>query len=152
MTTSVESIYIISTYTDISCLTPLPQDADVVHTEDRVDPVADLDIIHHELRLKDIERVTKHLDSVSAIKGRAPNKDEKEQIEISQKVLACLEGEQDVRCAPDAGGVLVMQILIIYKFRHCRLIPERHFSSTPTDLCAQICSEFRKLTLCRCSC
>lgn len=33
------------------------QDADVVHTEDRVDPVEDLEIIHHELRLKDIERM-----------------------------------------------------------------------------------------------
>ena len=33
------------------------QDPDVVHTEDRVDPVEDLEIIHHELRLKDIERM-----------------------------------------------------------------------------------------------
>lgn len=73
------------------------EDADVVHTEDRVDPTADLDIIHHELRLKDIERVKKHLDSVSAIKGRAPNKDEKEQIEIATKVLDVLEGGNDVR-------------------------------------------------------
>ena len=39
----------------------------------------------------------KHLEGVSSVKGRAPNKDEKEQIEIAQKVLACLEGEQDVR-------------------------------------------------------
>ena len=30
----------------------------MVHTEDRVDPVADMEIIHHELRLKDIERMT----------------------------------------------------------------------------------------------
>lgn len=29
----------------------------MVHTEDRVDPVEDLEIIHHELRLKDIERM-----------------------------------------------------------------------------------------------
>lgn len=40
------------------CALPPPQDADVVHTEDRVDPVADMEIIHHELRLKDIERMT----------------------------------------------------------------------------------------------
>lgn len=32
-------------------------DPDVTHVEDRVDPVADLDIIHAELRLKDIERL-----------------------------------------------------------------------------------------------
>lgn len=30
----------------------------MVHTEDRVDPVADLDIIHHELRLKVITPTT----------------------------------------------------------------------------------------------
>jgi obg-like ATPase 1 len=75
------------------------EDPDVVHTEDRVDPVEDLEIIHHELRLKDIERVANHLESISKIKGRAPNKDEKEQIEIAQKVLACLEGGKDVRFA-----------------------------------------------------
>ena len=33
------------------------EDPDVIHVEDRVDPVADLDIIHRELRLKDIERM-----------------------------------------------------------------------------------------------
>lgn len=40
------------------CAPPPLQDSDVVHTEDRVDPVADMEIIHHELRLKDIERMT----------------------------------------------------------------------------------------------
>lgn len=73
------------------------EDADVVHTEDRVDPVADLEIIHHELRLKDIERMEKHLESISKIKGRAANKDEKEQIEITQKVLDWLQSGKDVR-------------------------------------------------------
>lgn len=34
------------------------EDADVTHVEDRVDPVGDLDIIHSELRLKDIERLS----------------------------------------------------------------------------------------------
>lgn len=73
------------------------EDADVVHTEDRVDPVEDLEIIHHELRLKDIERMQSHLESISKIKGRAPNKDEKEQIEITEKVLAVLQSGKDVR-------------------------------------------------------
>lgn len=64
-----------------------------------MDPVEDLEIIHHELRLKDIERVQNHLESISKIKGRAPNKDEKEQIEIAEKVLACLESGKDIRCS-----------------------------------------------------
>ncbi len=84
----------------------------MVHTEDRVDPVEDLEIIHHELRLKDIERVQNHLESISKIKGRAPNKDEKEQIEIAEKVLACLESGQDIRCAdPTSHMVSFLHIL-----------------------------------------
>jgi obg-like ATPase 1 len=34
------------------------EDPDVTHVEDRIDPVGDLEIIHSELRLKDIERLT----------------------------------------------------------------------------------------------
>ncbi len=44
-----------------------PQDADVVHTEDRVDPVADLEIIHHELRQKDIERMEKVAEGLGKV-------------------------------------------------------------------------------------
>ena len=38
------------------------EDPDVIHTEDRVDPLEDMQIIHNELRAKDIERVTKICD------------------------------------------------------------------------------------------
>jgi obg-like ATPase 1 len=33
------------------------EDPDVTHVEDRIDPVSDLDIIHAELRAKDVERL-----------------------------------------------------------------------------------------------
>jgi hypothetical protein len=33
------------------------EDPDVIHVEDRIDPVADLDIIHAELRAKDCDRI-----------------------------------------------------------------------------------------------
>ena len=39
----------------------------MVHTEDRVDPVADLEIIHHELRQKDIERMEKLAEGLSKV-------------------------------------------------------------------------------------
>jgi obg-like ATPase 1 len=39
------------------------EDPDVTHVEDRIDPVGDLEIIHSELRLKDIERLTCELGS-----------------------------------------------------------------------------------------
>lgn len=32
------------------------------------------------------------------MKGRALSKDEKEQVDIAQRVLDCLESEKDVRC------------------------------------------------------
>ena len=38
-----------------------------------------------------------HLEGISKIRGRAPNKDEKEQIEITEKVLAVLNSGKDVR-------------------------------------------------------
>lgn len=41
--------------------------------------------------------VQSHLESISKIRGRAPNKDEKEQIEITEKVVAVLKGGNDVR-------------------------------------------------------
>ncbi len=45
------------------------QDAEVVHTEDRVDPVADLEIIHHELRQKDIERMEKVVEGLAKVRS-----------------------------------------------------------------------------------
>ena len=45
-----------------------------------------------------------HLEGISKIRGRAPNKDEKEQIEITEKVLAVLNSGKDVRC--EAAGML----------------------------------------------
>lgn len=45
-------------------------DAEIIHIEGDVDPVRDLQIIHDELRLKDIEFVHKHLESVEKIVKR----------------------------------------------------------------------------------
>lgn len=39
-------------------------DADVIHVEGDVNPIRDMEIISNELRLKDIEWVEKHLDSL----------------------------------------------------------------------------------------
>jgi hypothetical protein len=38
------------------------EDPDVIHVEDRIDPVADLDIIHAELRAKDTTVTTAFVD------------------------------------------------------------------------------------------
>jgi obg-like ATPase 1 len=72
-------------------------DADVVHVEDRVDPVEDLEIIHSELRAKDIERC---LNAVEAVRKQIPRglkKEQKEELEAGEKVLAWLEEGKDIR-------------------------------------------------------
>lgn len=43
------------------------EDPDITHVEDRVDPVDDMQIIHAELRAKDIERVQKVIDVRSCV-------------------------------------------------------------------------------------
>ena len=44
------------------------------------------------------------------VKGRALSKDEKEAVDIAQKVLDCLESEKDVRCDLDPGSWTCHQI------------------------------------------
>ncbi|DBA95824.1 hypothetical protein WJX77_008189 [Trebouxia sp. C0004] len=73
------------------------EDPEVTHVEDRVDPVEDLEIIHNELRLKDIERVQKHLEGVKALEKRGLSKEQKEELVICQKVLDWLQSGKDVR-------------------------------------------------------
>lgn len=50
-----------------------------------------------ELRLKDIERVQKHLDGVKALEKRGFTKEQKEELVICQKVLDWLNSGKDVR-------------------------------------------------------
>uniref|UniRef100_A0A7S0R4X7 Obg-like ATPase 1 n=1 Tax=Chlamydomonas leiostraca TaxID=1034604 RepID=A0A7S0R4X7_9CHLO len=73
------------------------EDADVIHVEDRVDPVADLEIIHSELRLKDIERIKGVMDAIDKLRSRGLKKDQLEEYELCGRILALLEGGTDVR-------------------------------------------------------
>ena len=50
------------------------EDPDVVHVEDRVNPVEDLEIIHAELRAKDVATVEKFIDSLEKLKSRGLSK------------------------------------------------------------------------------
>ena len=74
-------------------------DPDVIHVEDRVDPIEDIDIITGELRLKDIEFVAKSVEELKRAAGRGPGlkKEQKEELATAEKVLAWLESGKDVR-------------------------------------------------------
>ncbi|KAI0749951.1 cytoplasmic protein [Daedaleopsis nitida] len=78
-------------------------DAEVIHVEGDVDPCRDMEIISTELRLKDIDWVEKHLDSLKKT-GRSlgsnslADKQRKEEIATVQKIYDILtKDNKDVR-------------------------------------------------------
>ncbi|CAK7901481.1 obg-like ATPase 1 [[Candida] anglica] len=75
-------------------------DADVIHVMSEVNPYQDLEIIHDELRLKDIEFAKKHLEGVEKITKRGGQslevKQKKEEAELVNKIIKMLEDGQRV--------------------------------------------------------
>lgn len=70
---------------------------EVVHVEGDVDPSRDLDIIHEELRLKDIEYLNKHMDNIERAVLRGGDKSKKHEYETLKKVREALESSKWVR-------------------------------------------------------
>lgn len=70
-------------------------DAEIIHINDEVNPVADLDIISEELRLKDIEFAQKHLEGVEKVIKKGGQslevKNAKEEAELVHKIIGLLE-------------------------------------------------------------
>eukprot|EP01023_Acetabularia_acetabulum_P019621 TRINITY_DN2000_c0_g1_i1.p1 TRINITY_DN2000_c0_g1~~TRINITY_DN2000_c0_g1_i1.p1 ORF type:complete len:390 (-),score=67.99 TRINITY_DN2000_c0_g1_i1:303-1472(-) len=73
------------------------EDPEITHVEDRVDPVDDLDIIHNELRLKDLERVNSTIAEIEKQIPRGLKKEQKEDLEYNQRIKECLESNKDIR-------------------------------------------------------
>ena len=61
------------------------------------DPVGDFDIIHNELRLKDLERVNGVIESINKLKSRGLKKDQIEELECCERLKAWLEASKDIR-------------------------------------------------------
>jgi len=91
------------------------EDSDVIHVEDRVDPVADLDIIHNELRLKDKERIEGVMDSINKLRSRGLKKEQLEEFELCERIMALLNDGKDVRfgewSAKDVDQLNIYQLL-----------------------------------------
>lgn len=72
-------------------------DADIIHINEEVNPVADLEIIHDELRLKDIEFAQKHLEGIEKITRRGGQslevKQKKEEAELVKRIIDLLENK-----------------------------------------------------------
>jgi len=72
------------------------EDDDITHVEGAIDPLRDMEIISEELRLKDVETVEKHVESLEKLCKRAAREDKakKEELVVTQKLLALLKDEK----------------------------------------------------------
>jgi obg-like ATPase 1 len=76
------------------------ENRDVTHVEDSVDPIRDMEIIHEELRLKDLTRVTDMINAQTKnVERGVGGKEKKAEYEILQKIQAVLEEGKDIRAA-----------------------------------------------------
>ena len=95
-------------------------DADVIHVEDRVDPVDDIEIITSELRIKDLEFMNNHLakmnkDAQRAAQNPTMAKAHKAEMETINKVIAWLEEGKEVRNGMDQWTTSDVDFLNTYQ-------------------------------------
>ncbi|CAF1217270.1 unnamed protein product [Adineta steineri] len=69
-------------------------EADIIHVEGNVDPIRDIEIIHDELRLKDLELAKKVADDLEKKVVRGNDKSLKADYETLTKVLSILKDEK----------------------------------------------------------
>ena len=71
---------------------------EITHVEGRIDPVADLEIIHSELRLKDLSIVTNKVDSMRKnVERKVGGTEALEEFNCLEKMKACMEAGKDLR-------------------------------------------------------
>ncbi|KAL5157933.1 Obg-like ATPase 1 [Glycine soja] len=73
------------------------EDPDIIHVDDTVDPVRDLEVITEELRLKDIEFMERKIEDIEKSMKRSNDKQLKIELECCQRVKALLEEGKDIR-------------------------------------------------------
>jgi len=74
-------------------------DTEVVHVEDRIDPVEDIEIIAGELLAKDLARIGDKLEDISKKTRGGISKEQKEEIAIVEKIKETLEAGTEIRKA-----------------------------------------------------
>jgi GTP-binding protein YchF len=74
------------------------EDDDITHVENRIDPLADADVVETELMLADMESLEKRIGPIEK-KAKAGDKDAKAQFALMEKVLAPLREGKPARTA-----------------------------------------------------
>ncbi|KAE9452430.1 hypothetical protein C3L33_15673, partial [Rhododendron williamsianum] len=108
------------------------EDPDIIHVDDSVDPVRDLEVITEELRLKDLEFMENKIEDIEKSMKRSNDKQLKIELELCQRVC----------------GLFVLEILLLWVQEHggepiipfsCAL--ERNLADMPADEAAKYCEE-----------
>lgn len=76
------------------------EDENIIHVDNSVDPIRDIQTINLELILSDMEIVTKRLDKARSM-FKTGNKQYQFEAQTLEKILACLESEKPVRLLKD---------------------------------------------------
>lgn len=76
------------------------EDENIIHVDNSVDPIRDIQTINLELILSDMEIVTKRLDKARGM-FKTGNKQYQIEAQALEKILACLESEKPVRLLKD---------------------------------------------------
>lgn len=76
------------------------EDENIIHVDNSVDPIRDIQTINLELILSDMEIVTKRLDKARSM-FKTGNKQYQVEAQALEKILACLESEKPVRLLKD---------------------------------------------------
>lgn len=79
------------------------ENEDVIHVEGDVNPIRDIGIINEELRLKDLEYVTTHVEKLARFVERGDKKDRPE-YDVLCKVKAVLEENKAIRFGEWSAG------------------------------------------------
>lgn len=100
------------------------KDPEITHIEGDVDPVRDLDIISTELRLKDIEFATRHLEATEKVAARGGQslevKKAKNEVDICKKVVQALkDGKRIANLTWDAKEVNVINEMQLLTAKPC---------------------------------
>ncbi|EOB11714.1 Obg-like ATPase 1 [Nosema bombycis CQ1] len=68
------------------------EDPEILHVEDTVDPLRDINVVNDELRFKDIETLTKQYEKIKKdLRGKALDKKSKDKVALVERLLEILK-------------------------------------------------------------
>ena len=85
------------------------EDPNVIHVEDKVDPIRDIEIIDVELILSDLEIILNRINKIGKKASMSKDKDIKKEAEILDKIKVALEQNipvRDLSFEPDEWGMI----------------------------------------------